>query len=459
LPLSYAQQRLWFLDQLKGMSPEYNLPFGLRLMGELDQAALERAIQTIVERHETLRTRFAEFDGEAVQIIEPQSRVELAWVDLSGLKLQEQKDRVSEALQQEGAEPFQLSRGPLLRVKLLRLSDREHVLLHTMHHIISDGWSEGVFNRELGELYEAYRKGRENPLKPLPVQYADFTLWERKRLESGVLEEGLKYWRKQLEGIPERLDLPADHPRQQVQTFHAEAFETALSPKLSAGLKQLSRDNQATLYMTLMAAFGVLLWRYTGQDDIVVGSPIANRQDPQLEEMIGFFVNTLVIRVKMKPEETIRALLAKVRLASLEAYQHQDIPFESVVEELSPERSLNMTPLYQVIFALQNAPWRPLGLEGLQTARVRGTELRVRTDLEVHAGEEEDQVRFLWVYDRDLFDRWRIEQMARHYERMLEWAVARPDEQIDRMNILDQQEQLDMIENWNSTEPITPLSN
>ena len=257
-PLSYAQQRLWFIDRLRGNSCEYNMPFGLRLRGELDYLALERAINTIVERQESLRTHFEEIDGEPYQVIQEDVRITIPLEDLSGLEEQTRNERVMRALKQEGTEPFDLSRAPLLRVKLLKLSPREHVCLETMHHITSDGWSWGVFHRELITIYDAYRQEHKNPLEPLTVQYADFTLCHRKWLESGVLAEGLKYWKEQLHGIPERLDLPADHARHP-HSPKAEVFVVTLPPDRLSALKELSRSNQATLYMTLLAAFGVVL--------------------------------------------------------------------------------------------------------------------------------------------------------------------------------------------------------
>ena len=397
IPLSYAQQRLWFLDQLQGASAEYNLMESLRLRGELDRGALERAINTIVERHESLRTHFAEVDGEPEQVIEPALRVEVPVEDLSKLGEKEQQERVLEELRREGSEAFDLSHGPVLRMKLLKLGEREHVLLRTMHHIVSDGWSQGVFNREFAILYEAYREGRENPLKALEVQYADFAMWQRRWLEEGALEEGLKYWKEQLAGIPERLEIPMDRPRPAVQTFGAEMYQVTLSPEQVAGMKRVSRENQATLYMTLLAAFGVLLSRYSGQEDIVVGSPIANRQEAQLEGLIGFFVNSLVMRIRMKGGMSFRELLSEVRRTALEAYEHQDVPFERLVEELSPERSLNRTPIFQVSFALQNAPWEPQRMKKLEVEQVMSEESLVRFDLEVHAFEDGGRIKLYWL--------------------------------------------------------------
>ena len=456
LPLSYAQQRLWFLDRLEGASTEYNVAGALRLRGELDREAVERAINTIVERHESLRTHFAEVEGEPVQVIEPELRIEVPVEDLSGLEEEQQRKQVEAALRREGAEPFDLGRGPVLRMKLLKLGEQEHVLLRTMHHIVSDGWSEGVFNRELMVLYEAYREGRENPLKPLEVQYADFAIWQRNWLDGGALNQGLVYWKEKLAGIPERLELPADHPRPAVQTFGAEACQATLSAEQTAQLKHLSQKEQATLYMTLLAAFAVLLSRYSGQDDIVVGSPIANRQDAQLEEMIGFFVNSLVMRVRVQAEMSFRQLLGEVRRTALEAYQHQDVPFERIVGELAPQRSLNTTPLYQVMLEVQNAAYELHELEGLVVERVRSNGLKVRFDLEMHAFDHGGKSGFFLLYNRDLFDRWRMEQMLRHYVRVLEAVVADADQQIGLIELLGAEERKLILEEWNDTTQEVP---
>ena len=280
--LSHAQQRLWFIDRLERTSTEYNVPETLRLRGELDVEALERAINTIVERHESLRTHFAEVEGEPVQVIEAERRIVVPVEDLSGWEEGARRERVKEAMREEREKAFDLSCGPVLRARLLKLGEQEHILLRTMHHIVSDAWSQAVFNWELMVLYEAYREGRENPLKPLSVQYADFAIWQRRWLEEGGLESGLGYWKEQLEGIPEEMGLPLDRPRPALQTFAGEACYVSLSVEQAAGLKRLSQENQATLYMTLLTGFAVLLWRYSGQEDIVVGSPIANRQEARL---------------------------------------------------------------------------------------------------------------------------------------------------------------------------------
>jgi amino acid adenylation domain-containing protein len=456
LPLSHAQQRLWFIDRLEGTSAEYNMPWALRLKGELDRGALERALEAIVERHESLRTRFVEVEGEPFQVIEPDCRIELGLEDLSGGEESGQQERVREALRSEARRPFDLRRGPMLRVKLLRLGAQDHVLLRTMHHIVSDAWSEGVFHHELMVLYEAFVEGRENPLRPLKVQYADFALWQRRWLEGGALDRGLSYWKEQLAGIPARLELPADRARPALQTFGGEVCSLTLSAEQVAGLKRLSQDHQSTLYMTLLAVFGMLLSRYSGQDDMVVGSPIANRQEEQLEALIGFFVNSLVMRVQPRGEMSFGELLSQVRQTALAAYEHQDVPFERLVEELSPERSLNTTPLFQVMFALQNAPMGQQQLKQLEVNPVRGGELRVRFDLEVHAFESEGEIVLHWLYNRDLFDRWRMEQMARHYVRMLDAVVREPGCAVGRVEMLSATERHQLLYDWNDTATAFP---
>ncbi|HKX26488.1 MAG TPA: condensation domain-containing protein, partial [Blastocatellia bacterium] len=342
-PTSYGQRRLWFIDRLEGISAGYNISRASRLKGRLDREALRLAFKTIVERHESLRTRFAEVDGEPVQIIDPVIRTEVQFEDLSELEQPARQERVQDVMRREAARPFVLEHGPLVRMRLLRLGPEDHVLLRTMHHIVSDAWSEGVFNRELKTLYDAYQEGRGNPLKPLAVQYSDFAVWQRAPSADGQMEAGLRYWMEQLAQIPDYLELPTDRPRPASPTYASERCEVMLSGELVAALKQLSRMHKATLYMTLLAALGSLLSRYSGQDDIVAGSPIANRWETRLEGLIGFFVNFLAMRVRLSRGMTFRELLAQVRKTALGAYEHRNVPFERVVEGLSPRRLLNRT--------------------------------------------------------------------------------------------------------------------
>ena len=456
LPLSYAQQRLWFIDQLQDSSTEYNVPNAFHLWGDVDVPALERALSTIVERHEVLRTHFIQIEGDPVQVIETARPVDLAVEDFSALDEASRREQMTAAIQREWNEPFDLASGPLFRVRLLKLSPQHHALLRTFHHIVSDGWSEGVFNYELLTLYAAFHEGRENPLEPLAVQYADFTLWQRKWLNEQAQNRELAYWQGLLQGAPEQLELPKDRSRGAVQTFAADLCHASLSPGLTASVKQLAQASQATLYMTLLSAFFVLLQRYSGQDDVVVGSPIANRHEPQLEGMIGFFANTLVLRAQATPERTFQEVLASVRATTLAAYQHQNLPFERLVEVLSPQRSLNTTPLFQVLFVLQNAPTNVRQPKDLKIAAFTGEEiaageLRVRFDLELHAWESDGAIQFYWIYNRDLFDRWRMEQMARHYTRLLETVVANRRQTLGELDILSGDEKRMLLEEFNAT--------
>jgi len=452
LPLSYAQQRLWFIHQLQGTSTEYNMPAALRLQGDANHEVLVRVLNAIVERHESLRTHFATIDGGTVQVIVPALRIEVPLDDLTGLDRGRQQHIVSAAMRHETEQPFDLGRGPLLRSRLFRLAPDDHILLLTFHHIVSDGWSVGVFNREFVTLYEAFQEGAENPLAPLPLQYADLALWQRGWLNRATEDRGLAYWTSQLAGIPAQLSLPTDHPRPAALTYAARCYVVALSAETTAALRRLTQDEQATLYMPLLATFALLMQRYSGQDDIVVGSPIANRQDSQLENLIGFFVNALVMRVRVNPEASFRELLSDVRDTTLDAYQHQDIPFERLVEELSPERRLNASPIFQVWFALQNTPLERHQVTGLDIAPVESDDIRIRFDLEVHAVERDQTVELAWLYSRDLFDQWRIEQMARHYISLLENAVAAPETLLYRLDVLSPADRAAVVDAFNTTE-------
>ncbi len=451
LPLSNSQQRLWFIDQLEGSSAQYNLPEALRLRGELDVPALRKSIQTIIQRHETLRTHFAYADDSPFQVIEPELKAELPIEDLSTLSEIEQQTRVLGALNQEFERPFDLSRGPLFRMRLFKIGERDYIFLRTLHHIISDGWSQAVFNNEFMQLYEALHKGEANPLQPLAVQYADYAIWQRRWLTEEKVASDLQYWKIQLAGIPEQLELPKDRPRQARRTYGADVCSITVPADILAALKRVSHAYDATLYMTLLSTFALLLQRYSGQDDIVVGSPIANRQDSQLEQLIGFFVNSLIMRVRVNAGQSFPQLLAAVRGMALEAYQHQDLPFERLVEELSPERRLNAAPIFQVVFALQNAPMAAEELRDLQVESIAADEPRVRIDLEVHAVEHNGVLDFHWLYSRDLFDQWRMEQMAAHYLRLLESVAGNPRQQVADFDLLSDTELSRVIEEWNQT--------
>lgn len=456
LPLSYAQQRLWFLDKLQGSSTEYNLCEALALHGKLDLAALQQAIAALLDRHETLRTHFEEHGGEPAQVIEQSIQVPVEIDDLMQLDGVSRQERLTAAMRQGREQPFDLSRGPLVRIKLLKLAEDEQVLLLSFHHIVCDGWSLSIFNQELFSLYGAFQKRQEPQLQPLPIQYADFALWQRTLLKDDVLNAHLEYWKEQLCGIPEQLALPRDRQRPPLQTFRAEQCWANLSSESLSALKDLGQNTQTTLFMTLLATFAVLLQRYSGQHDIVVGSPIANRQDVLLEQLIGFFVNSLALRVHVKTEEDFHQLLQAVRSMTLEAYVHQDVPFARLVEALAPRRSLNVSPIFQVLFALQNAPMGDQQFTGLDIEPLKLPGLLVHFDLELHAREHNGALELHWVYNPDLFDSWRIEQMARHYVRLLHAVAVAPERRIQELEILAEDEKRQILKTWNATDMAYP---
>ena len=440
--LSYAQARLWFLNQLQPENPFYNCPLALRLRGRVEVGALERGVAEIVRRHEVLRTRIVSVDGKPEQVIEEKIKIQLAVEEVGG---QEEAER---ACREEALRPFDLSRGPLLRVRLLRVADDEHVLLMTMHHIVSDGWSWGVFLGELGRLYEGYVSGQDVKLAEPAIQYGDFAEWQRAWLQGEVLEEQLKYWREQLEGM-EMLQLPTDRVRPAEQSYRGGERVVVLSRELSSGLKKLSQREGATLFMVALAGFQALLKRYTRQEEISVATAIANRNREETEGLIGFFVNTLVMRTDVSGEPSFAELVRRVKGVALGAYGHQDLPFEKLVEEIQPERSMSWNPLVQVMFVVQNAPIPEIRLPGLSlvTMEVPTT----RFDLEVHMWEVGEQVVVRFIYSRDLFEAETVERMMRHYERLLDGGVRNPEEKIARLPLMSDQEREQVLVEWNQT--------
>jgi amino acid adenylation domain-containing protein len=450
-PLSFAQQRLWFIDQLEPNNSFYNVPAAVRLSGELDVHALERTVTEIVRRHEVLRTTFASVNGEPVQVIAEPSPVELTIVDLQDVAAEERETTARRLAVEEAQRPFDLSRGPLWRSTLLRLSEREHALLMTMHHIVSDGWSMGVLIREMATLYEAYSRGEESPLPDLSVQYADFAAWQREWLQGEVLEHQLGYWREQLSGAPAVLELPMDHPRPAVQTFRGASQPVTLSAELTDNLKQLSQREGVTVFMTLFAAFQILLSRYSGQRDICVGTPVANRNRLETEALIGFFVNTLVLRSNLCDDLTFRELLQQVREVTLSAYTHQDVPFEKLVEELQPERSLSHSPLFQVMFGLMNAPQAEFELRGLTFSAVEGEAQTAKFDLNMSLTEFGPVVTGALEYNRDLFDPATVKRMVEHFERVLSAVITDPEQRIGGLNLIGESERRQLLSEWNDT--------
>jgi amino acid adenylation domain-containing protein len=451
LPLSFAQQRLWFLDQLEPGSSAYHIPIALRFEGQLDVAALGRSIEEVVRRHESLRTTFRFQAGGPVQVVRPAGAVELPVTDLSHLPAEGREAEARRLAIEEARKTFDLTRGPLVRAGLLRLAAEEHVALLTMHHIVSDGWSMGVLVKEVAALYEAFAAGQESPLPELPIQYPDYAAWQREWLQGEALEEQLSYWREKLAGAPPVLELPTDRPRPAVQTFRGAREQFTLPATLAAELAELSRGEGVTLFMTLLAAWQALLSRYARQQDVVVGTPVAGRSRPELEPLIGFFVNTLALRTDLSGNPTFRELLGRVREVCLGAYAHQEVPFEKLVEELQPQRNLSHAPLFQVMLVLQNQPQEAVELPGLRISAVRGENLTAKFDLTLILEERAGELAGVLEYNSDLFDAGTAARMAAQFRTLLDGVAADPDRRLARVSLLDEAEEREQLRAWNET--------
>ena len=428
-PLSFAQERLWFLDQLEPGNPAYSISAAYRVTGRLNVTALEQSLDEIVRRHEILRTTFPVVNGQPVQVISPDIDLTLPIVDLRELPETEREAEAQRRATEEAQQPFDLARGPLLRVKLLRLSEDEHVFLLTMHHIVSDDWSLGVFMRELTALYEAFSTGKLSPLPELPIQYADFAFWQRRWLQGEMLESQLNYWKQQLGDSLSVLQLPTDRPRPPVQTYRGARQSLELPKNLSDALEALSQREGITLFVTLLAAFKTLLYRYTCQEDIIVGSPIANRNRSEIEGLIGFFANALAMRTNLSGNPSFRELLGRVREVTLGAYAHQDLPFEKLVEELQPERDLSRTPLFQVYFNMVNLDNR-LEMSGLTVEPFSILEILSMFDLTLYVREQNKGTQLELVYNADLFEPDRMVEMLEQFKHLLVQIVEKPEERI-----------------------------
>ncbi|HEX8184157.1 MAG TPA: amino acid adenylation domain-containing protein, partial [Blastocatellia bacterium] len=464
IPLSFAQQRLWFLDQFAPGNAFYNIPAAVRIKGRVDIEALRMTFNEIVRRHESLRTTFDRAGEQAVQVIAESLTMTLDVEDLTRLPEADREAAAVRLATEEAQRPFDLSRGPLFRASLLKLDEDDHLLLATMHHIISDGWSIGVFIKELGVLYEAFSEGRPSPLPDLPIQYAEFAHWQRQWLQGEAQDKQLSYWANQLAGAPTVLDMPTDRPRPPVQTFRGSLHSIKLSESLSDALKALSRKEGATLFMTLLAAFKTLLYRYSGQQDILVGTPIANRNRAEIEGLIGFFANTLVMRGDLSGDVSFKDFLGRVREMSLEAYAHQDVPFEQLVEHLQPERDMSRSPLFQTMFVLQNAPGKALELPGLTFKTLDVDNGTAKFDLTLIMWDFENRLDAVFEYNSDLYDAATIKRLAGHFENLLEAIVAAPNQKLSALPLLAASERDEVLYGWNDTEtsygefrPITSL--
>lgn len=448
--VSFAQQRLWFLDQIEENRALYNVTRAMRLSGALDISALQRTLNELISRHEPFRTYFASVDGALRQIISENAELPLARIDISG------EEHATQIIREESLKPFDLARGPIIRASLLRVDENEHILLLCTHHIVSDAWSAGILFRELEALYNAFSTGRPSPLKPLPIQYADYAEWQRKWLQGEALETQLSYWKKQLQDVTGILDLPTDRPRAAGQKSRGAYKVHTLSSDLSSRLAELSKREGATLFMTLLAAFQTLLWRYSNQEDIVVGSPIAGRNRVEIEDLIGFFINTLVLRANLSGNPAFRALLEQVKEMAVGAYAHQDLPFEKLVEELQPQRDTNRNPLFQVMFQFQNtAPPQPK-LNGLSTSRIKIPTETAKFDLLLLVREQDDALLCVMEYNSDLFDGETIERMLGNYATLLESIVTNPDARIADLSLLTTAQRKQILIDWNATKAEFP---
>ncbi|MEH2430772.1 MAG: amino acid adenylation domain-containing protein [Nostoc sp.] len=469
-PTSFAQQRLWFLDQLAPGNPFYNVSTALHLTGSLNFTALKQTFNEIVRRHETLRTRFVMVEQQPVQAIAPSLTIPLPLIDLRNFDSPERDTRVQQIVTQEAQYPFNLTTGPLLRVKLLQLDEAEYLLLLNLHHIVADGWSIGVLIKELGVLYKALAEDKRclttsysvsTLLPELPIQYADFAQWQREWLQgvaangTSPLQSQLVYWQKQLNGISV-LNLPTDRLRPAVPSYRGAKQFLELPHSLTQALEALSSQEGVTLFMTMLAAFQTLLYRYTQQEDIAVGSPIANRNLSELEGLIGFFVNSLVLRTDFSGKVTFRELLNRVREVTLEAYSHQDLPFEKLVEELHPERDLSYHPFFQVVFSLQNTPIETLELSGLTLSLFEFDSKTAKLDLEFHLWQDLESLKGQMVYSTDLFDDKTITRMLGHFQTLLESIVANPGQRISDLSLLTVQERQELLIDWNDTQRAYP---
>ncbi len=454
LPLSFAQQRLWFLDQLEGQRATYNMPAAIRLSGQLNESALQHALTTLVERHDSLRCCFPVVNGEAtVQLNDVYNP--LSVTDLSELSETEQQRRVTEWIANHAQTTFDLSTGPLLSLRLLKLGEQKQILLFNMHHIISDGWSMGVLIRDWSQLYSAYAQNQVPQLPKLPIQYTDYAAWQRNWLQGEILEQQLAYWIEKLTGAPQSLELPTDYPRPAVMRDQGKHLQSTLNIDITRGIRQLSQQLGVTVFMTLLAAFKVLLFRYSGQTDLVMGSPVANRTQHQTEDLIGFFVNTLVLRTHISGEETFSELLKQVRQTSLEAYGHQDIPFEYLVEQINPARSLSHSPMFQVMFVLQNTPHEELEMSGLKLSMIEPENRTAKFDLTLSVAEHGDIFVCDWEYNTELFRHETITRMTEHFKVLIDGIINSSEQKLYQLPLLTETEQ-EQLQVWNQTDTHYP---
>src|SRR6202521_953448 len=453
LPASFAQDRLWFLDQLEPGTAAYNLVRAFRITGPLNVNGLTSAIGAVIRRHESLRTIFESVDGEARQVVLSDVDVQVPILNLADLPESEREREALRIASEEGKKPFDLTRGPLLRTALLQLSRDRYILVLAMHHIITDGWSISILFRELAHCYEAYASGREPQLPELPIHYVEYAQWQREYIAGEVLAKQVKYWKNKLAGAQTILDLPTDRPRPTTHSWHGATEELIFESQARAALKKFAQTEGATLFMVSTAAFQALLWRYTSQDSILVGTPTAARSQIEIENLVGFFVNTLVFRADFTPDVTFRDLVRQVRACALEAYAHQDVPFEKLVEELVPQRSMNTSPLFQVMFTFQNIPKQVFEISGLKMKELEFETGIAKFDLAVEAFEddEDDEFHCGFEYNTDLFEKQTILRGLGHFRNLVNAVLKNPDEPVARIALMDDQEREQTVVQWNNT--------
>jgi hypothetical protein len=455
LPISSSQQRMWFITQMDGTSETYHLPMAIRLRGDLNRDAWERALNTLYTRHESLRSVFVAADGQPqVRLLPANSGMPITWEDIRDSSNTE--SQVGRICAEETMRPFDLVRGPLIRVLMIQLDNHEYVSMVTQHHIVSDGWSSAIFNRELSILYSAYCNGESDPLRPLSIQYPDYAAWHKKWLSGDRLDTLAGYWKTALTDAPVLLDLPTDRPRPPQQSFTGDSIPISLDSHLTRALKQLCQDHGVTLYMAILAAWSCVLSRMSGQDDIVVGSPSANRNHHQIESLIGLFVNTLALRVDLSGDPTVRQLLERVRKTSLDAQNHQDLPFEQVVDIIQPPRSLSHAPLFQVMFALQNNETSELQLPGLEAVEIDSSYDIAKFDLTLGLYESNDEITGGMSYSTALFDRATMERHVGYLCTMLQAMVMDVDQPAVSVDLLSQAEHDLVLGEWNDTQQDYP---
>ena len=450
-PLSFSQEPMWLLDQLEPGNSAYNRPTNISLTGKLNVAALEQSLNEIIRRHEILRTSFDQIHGKPFQKINPNITFKLPIVELSNLNDENKEIEVQNLAIEEAQQTFDLTQAPLIKAKLLRLHEQEHILLLTMHHIVFDGWSMGVLLKELAAIYEAFSTGKPSSLPELPIQYADFAVWQKQQQQTEKLESQLSYWKTQLGGNLPILELPTDRGRVAVQSFRGAKHSLLLPNHLVASLKALSLKENVTLFMTLLAAFQILLYRYTSEKDIIVGTPIAGRNSTKTEILIGVLINTLVLRNKLNSNLTFTELLAQVREVALGAYANQDVPFDKLVEELQPERNLSHNPLFQVLFQLRNLPEEKIEVQGLKFESYHLETGIALLDLALEIEEKLEGLVCVFKYNTDLFDAFSIERIAIHFQTLLEGIVENPQQQISQLPLLSESEKHQLLIEWNDT--------